>query len=375
MKTKKILVGISLIFLIAVFVIPVFLPSYTKAQAVPQANTVKTNTPTCPDGTYCLISKIGTLDHIDDNDKNGFSGLVNTLIKIAIAVGGAICVIVIVINGVTYMGTSSIWEKGESKLNISSAIGGLVLLLCSYLILYTINPKLVNINIGGQTVQEEKWGGFTAGTTLTSGDLLKPGALPEGVYCPKTGGSQEVAKVAKSFIGKVTYRYGGKINNTAPYPLETQEFKTSCPTGQKCLDCSGFVDVVLMCTGLATDNKSINTGGRTNNKDYETITNPTVNITWDSTNGLKIKKEGLKSGKETPIYGGDVLVWPGHVYLYIGGGEFIDSNSGGDSHAGKQPGMAIGANGTSPTTAFTWDWIKTNYIPVTAGLIKTVQSK
>ncbi len=109
------------------------------------------------DSTYKLISPIGSIEEVKDKTDSGFSNFVNGLIKILIALGGAITVVMIMVFGVQYMisGTSS--GKSISKDRIVMALGGLILIFCSYLILNTINPDLVNIKIGGFAINESKW--------------------------------------------------------------------------------------------------------------------------------------------------------------------------------------------------------------------------
>lgn len=87
-------------------------------------------------------------DGISDTEGDGVSNVINLILKIFIALAGALAVVMIIVHGLRYMGSSSVWGKGESKSQVTNALIGLVLLLTSYLILYTINPDLVNIKIG-----------------------------------------------------------------------------------------------------------------------------------------------------------------------------------------------------------------------------------
>ncbi len=136
----------------------VFLGNITHAEELPTAKTYTEQTGIdASAGSYELISPIGNLSKIQDVSDNGFSDFVNLLIRIAIALAGAIAVVMLIIGGIQYMGTDSVWEKGESRSRMTSAIIGLVLLLTSYFILFNINPDLVNIRIGGLRVSEEEW--------------------------------------------------------------------------------------------------------------------------------------------------------------------------------------------------------------------------
>lgn len=129
-------------------------PGAMQAQ-VPKAEVVKETTFSA--SSYELISPIGNLTTVKDQSENSFSDFVNLLIQIALALAGAICVVIIMVNGVQYMATASSGQKTENKLKISSAIGGLVLLFCSYFLLYTINPDLVKIKIGGTRITDSEW--------------------------------------------------------------------------------------------------------------------------------------------------------------------------------------------------------------------------
>jgi len=142
-------------------VAPVFV-SVVKANELPTPTVAPTGTA----GSYELISPIGNISSIKDQDPAGLSGFINLLIKIAIAMAGAIAVVIIIVNGIQYMGTGSVWEKGESKAKMGTAIGGIILLLCSYIILYTINPDLVNIKIGIGKGTEQKWKKFDEAPTI-----------------------------------------------------------------------------------------------------------------------------------------------------------------------------------------------------------------
>ncbi len=71
------------------------------------------------------------------------SGIVNLLIAIA----AILSVIFIAIGGVKYVTTDSISGKESGKETITNALLGLLLALASWLILYTINPQLLEFNL------------------------------------------------------------------------------------------------------------------------------------------------------------------------------------------------------------------------------------
>ena len=65
--------------------------------------------------------------------------------RFVLALAGFLAVMMIVIGGVEYIiSGASEAMRGEAKKRIENAIWGLVMALVSYLVLYTINPSLVN---------------------------------------------------------------------------------------------------------------------------------------------------------------------------------------------------------------------------------------
>lgn len=72
---------------------------------------------------------------------------VNTIFKMAIGLGAVIAVLMIVIGGFQYLSTDMFQTKGAAKERITNSLLGLGLLLTSFLILQTINPDLVKLDV------------------------------------------------------------------------------------------------------------------------------------------------------------------------------------------------------------------------------------
>lgn len=73
--------------------------------------------------------------------------LLNRLFFTAISIGAILAVIKIMWGGYTYM-ASNLWtSKDSAKKTIQNAVIGLLILLSVYLILYQINPCLLNLDI------------------------------------------------------------------------------------------------------------------------------------------------------------------------------------------------------------------------------------
>lgn len=87
------------------------------------------------------------------------------IIQLIIALAGALAVIKIVFGGIQYMSSDAITGKENGKKHIWDAIWGLVLIISAWLILYTVNPNLVNFNftIEGLEVGDELDGGLGGG--------------------------------------------------------------------------------------------------------------------------------------------------------------------------------------------------------------------
>ena len=67
--------------------------------------------------------------------------------RFTLALAGFLAVMMIVIGGVEYIISGANESmRGEAHKRISNAIYGLILALVSYLVLYTINPNLVDFN-------------------------------------------------------------------------------------------------------------------------------------------------------------------------------------------------------------------------------------
>lgn len=83
----------------------------------------------------------------------GLGYYINGLYKLAVAAASVLAVIMIIIGGFDYVSTDAINNKEEGKSIIKSALGGLLLVLASWIILHTVNPQLVSLKITTQTLQ------------------------------------------------------------------------------------------------------------------------------------------------------------------------------------------------------------------------------
>ncbi|MDD5318396.1 MAG: pilin [Candidatus Pacebacteria bacterium] len=126
---------------------------------------------------YTPLTNIGNFVSATPVD---FPTYLNSMYKLGIAAAGVLAVIMIVVGGIQYMTSEAIGSKEEGKDRIWSAIWGLVLALMSFIILNTINPKLLNLNLSISQVNG------TAGTPATANNQLFA-TSPIGTPNPSTG--------------------------------------------------------------------------------------------------------------------------------------------------------------------------------------------
>ncbi len=84
---------------------------------------------------------------VTDVGASNLGNYINSLYKLAVAAAGVLAVLMIVMGGFSYISTDAISNKEEGKHQIKMALGGLMVVFASYIILNTINPQLVELNI------------------------------------------------------------------------------------------------------------------------------------------------------------------------------------------------------------------------------------
>lgn len=85
-----------------------------------------------------------------NNGSGSFPQLISSSFRLLIGAGAVIAVVMIVLGALTYMFSDIAGNKKNALNRIRNAMWAIVLLVSSYLILYTINPELVqfNLNLG-----------------------------------------------------------------------------------------------------------------------------------------------------------------------------------------------------------------------------------
>lgn len=135
-RTQFIKVALVLTLLVSsvqTFVVPIPL-----AQAQPSNYTLLEPLPCVPGGD--VVCQAGT-----QKETVNFKEYVQYAFNLTIALAAVAAVFMIVWGGFEYMTTDSFQGKNEGKKKVTNAIYGLVLVLCSFLILRTVDPRLVQI--------------------------------------------------------------------------------------------------------------------------------------------------------------------------------------------------------------------------------------
>jgi hypothetical protein len=84
-----------------------------------------------------------------------FGALMTALYALAISIAALLAVIKIVIAGVKWMLTDIVTAKGEAKKDIYAALIGLLIVVGAVLILFVINPNILNVEIGIERIGSE----------------------------------------------------------------------------------------------------------------------------------------------------------------------------------------------------------------------------
>jgi len=113
---------------------------------------IKTATGACVDpstigNSYTFLAPLSEDKSFDPSQDNALSKYINLVVKIAIGIAAVLAVIMIVMGGIQYMTSELISSKEEGKKRITNAILGLLIALGAYLILFTINPNLLKLDV------------------------------------------------------------------------------------------------------------------------------------------------------------------------------------------------------------------------------------
>lgn len=153
----------------------------------------------------------------DNTQSRTLADYINVLFRLAIGLGALAAVIRITIAGIKYMGDDSFSSKQSAKEDIKNSLLGILILLSTFIILYLINPNILNLNIL-QSLQPPR----TAQVPTSSG----PVAAPVSVAPPSPSETEDCGTPdATGQVGQMIY-HGNKFTcirtapETDPSPLE-----------------------------------------------------------------------------------------------------------------------------------------------------------
>jgi succinate dehydrogenase/fumarate reductase cytochrome b subunit len=115
----------------------------------------------------------------NEGGKTDIQTYIPGIFKLAIGIASVLAVLMIIIGGVEYITTDAIQGKSEGKARIQNALWGLVLVLVSWILLYTINQKQLTIfNLNVETTTSEQ----TRGSSNYGGDGTTDNTADNGTY-------------------------------------------------------------------------------------------------------------------------------------------------------------------------------------------------
>jgi hypothetical protein len=106
------------------------------------------------------------------NSSTNLTDYVPAMFNLLIGLSAVFAVLMIVIGGFQYMSTDAIQGKSAGKERIKNAIFGLVLVIGAWLILYTINPKLLTLDLSISPASTSAPSGGILSGVATGADLL-----------------------------------------------------------------------------------------------------------------------------------------------------------------------------------------------------------
>ncbi|MDO8728879.1 MAG: pilin [bacterium] len=111
------------------------------------------STPALAQTDYTLLAPIplnvegGCTGNANETCKTTPSPYIRGVFMLIIGLASGLAVVMIILGGIQYMSTDAFEGKNEAKNTIQNAIWGLLLAIGAWLILFTINPKLVEFDL------------------------------------------------------------------------------------------------------------------------------------------------------------------------------------------------------------------------------------
>ncbi|HVV15190.1 MAG TPA: pilin [Candidatus Paceibacterota bacterium] len=102
---------------------------------------------TGPGGTNCQYVPLEPLSNMDEGGNTTMATFINSLFKILFSLSALFAVAMLTMGGIEYMISDVAERKNEGIRRATAALYGILILAGSYLLLYTINPQLLNFDL------------------------------------------------------------------------------------------------------------------------------------------------------------------------------------------------------------------------------------
>lgn len=155
-----------------------------------------------PPGTVCQTVLYTLLEPIMGvtaiNTASDLATFFNFLFKMLIGLCSLLAVVMIIIGGIEYLTTEAFTGKSGARERIENAVTGLVLLAAVYLILYTINPNLLKLNIDLKAIETH-----IDGVTLSDVQFIS-----DAQFSSITGHVPQTPAELKAYVASVATQLG-----------------------------------------------------------------------------------------------------------------------------------------------------------------------
>lgn len=140
------------LFVAGLLAISVLLPTAALAQPTPAPTPAPASALTAPAGSASAAPATDIPLSVPFGSKNTVSGLpeyIVTMYRYALGIVTVVAIIMVIFGGFQYLLGSTTGSVKSGQKYIQDALGGMVILFLAYVILYTINPKTVNLSLPG----------------------------------------------------------------------------------------------------------------------------------------------------------------------------------------------------------------------------------
>lgn len=200
---------------------------------------------------YKLLAPLPNIETSPGSGKATASTFIPGLFKLMIGIATALAVLTIMFGGVKYISTAGAEGKSDARKTIENALWGLILALAAWLILFTINPKLVefNLNITPQEIRSAPVvppsGGAVCSNCVTFDSLKIP-----------TSGDANGKSIAPYFGEKLSLLNSGLQYNGITWTV-TEGYPPSVTHKSVCHNIGTCVDANISSANAANINKFV----------------------------------------------------------------------------------------------------------------------